>query len=144
MARVGLALYLMLATTAGPWVCCCAAAQVGAMLKPAGWAPATPVEAPCCCHGKPAEAPKPADPRPAPARSCSCQQERQPAVIIASDLDCTAQSDRMPVPFDTADDGLSGSALAGLPVPSQTLLDWAGLPHSGGRDTLRALHILRC
>jgi hypothetical protein len=148
MLRKLVVLCLVAVTAAGPWLCCCSAAQFAGR-HTADSAPAAAVAAPppagvCphCRHSAPRPAGK-SEPAPAPAtpRPCPCQDERPamaPAAeraadgVAASALD--PSSDLPPVV-------LAADALTTTPrVDSAT----AHTPQWPPRERLTLLHILRC
>ncbi len=147
MFRIGLSVYLMLVTLAGPWLCCCQLPRLSARFvammrndkaKPAG------NNHSCCQHRVPVKdsqpPAKPGDP------SCPCQGTRQEApALVLLESDGARQLDR-----DLnaqAVDLLGCDSLSGNVMPSFTLMltsSTRSSPVLTGRDILSALHILRC
>src|SRR5262249_18147829 len=89
MFRLGLTTYLLLATAAGPWFCCCTTLRLAESL--AAWAKETeakcetpPTSCCCCKRNRPGDdKPCPATPKSAPDQapvddppSCPCQEQR--------------------------------------------------------------------
>ena len=92
-ARAVLTLYLALVTLAGPWLCCCTAAQLARELA-GDKQPTRPVPAAsCCCCPEQSEAvPEPdvgAPPRPTPKNHCPCHDRRELATVGAAALAVT-------------------------------------------------------
>jgi hypothetical protein len=147
MLRIGMAVYLMLATTAGPWLCCCTAnslaAVVAASLPKRTAAESAPAAVCCCCHHQEARPEKPADHAPAPRRSCPCNENRLPfAVAAAAGWPSTAQPEANLQPLCLSHDLLKprGSLADAL----DNGRDGPVTPFRDGRAILCALHILRC
>ncbi len=143
MARIGLILYLMLAAAAGPWLCCCSAAQLGALAAPA---PRKAVaeekrdaDPPCACCRHATPAPRDADCQvSSTGTSCHCAEGRPPAV--ASVTPVTPPDDRF---VETFLSSLAATTPAIVSALSLTLGN-AALPFHDTDDLLRAFHILRC
>lgn len=152
MVRIGLTLYLMLATVAGPWLCCCTAGDFPAPLSRKPSAPSAP--RPCCGHEKSPSGHSALDEEQAPGRPvpaaphgpCPCKEGRQSLSAA--------------VPPEASPGGESGGPMAGL-YPFEAgafLVSWSTdpgdkgvgsgepttFPFSSCRDILRALHVLRC
>jgi hypothetical protein len=155
MVRVGVSIYLILTTLAGPWLCCCTTTRLRAAATSASAAerhlPTSPVHQSCCCHHKATtpdnesgrKAPKE---RSSPDRSCPCHQRQSNLVSLQTSGARLAQ------------DLLAAHASQPLLAPVAAL-PAAGLLHGGGRctlgtacdlpflttqDVLHSLHILRC
>jgi hypothetical protein len=142
--RIGLSVYLMLATLTGPWLCCCQlprmSARFAALLRNEQ---AKPAENPpsCCQHRVPVKDSQPRNPPKAP--SCPCQDNRSALVLLESDGTRQLQRDSNAQALDLLDyDFLSGGVLpsVGLMRPSSP----ESPPVLTGRDILSSLHILRC
>ncbi len=149
--RIGLSVYLMLATLAGPWLCCCTASRflafvpsVGRVKHPAGHH--------CCGHhrqgtGSGAARQEHRKPSPSAPSPCPCQESQcQPSTFTVPDHPEGAGRDRLtPVPgsFGT---GASVIASTSLTAPAFRLMprECIAFPFLGGQDILRALHIQRC
>jgi hypothetical protein len=153
MARIGLTLYLMLATVAGPWLCCCTAGQLPVSFSPTTPEPSVPHT--CCgCgaapSGEPAandeQAPDNPSPPAAPDGPCPCRKGLQKLSPLAK-----------PVRSPGVEPGGSFESL--YPFEAGTFFTVSSLdprdqgrvpgepitfPFYGPRDILRALHILRC
>lgn len=147
MFRIGLSVYLMLVTLAGPWLCCCQlprlSARFIALMRLDKAKPAGSIHS-CCQHRLPVKDSQP--PAHPTDPSCPCQGTHQetPALVLLEsegarqlDRDLNAQAVGM---LDC--DSFSGvySPLAALTLTS------SALPSSvlSGRDLLSTLHILRC
>ena len=147
MIRIGLSVYLMLVTLAGPWLCCCQlprlSAQFMALMR------SSKMEAPggnhsCCQHHAPAK--KSEQPVHPGVPSCPCRgtDAEAPALVLlesegARQLDRDLNSQAV--------DLLDGASLSGTVVPSFTLMltsPTLSSPVLTGRDILSSLHILRC
>ena len=157
MARIGLSIYLMFATLAGPWLCCCAPQRLRApfALRPTkeqGQPPAHS-QGSCCCHQQPARCPEPEVPADRPRdpdkrdHPCPCGESRPQAVALvsaghgSSDLFSSrhalqASADGLPVFLPAA--WLSRGPVD--QVPREAVI----LPFLTSQDILCALHILRC
>jgi hypothetical protein len=157
MVRIGLITYLMLATTAGPWVCCCTAGQVtnalASTLPGQGDVPSNPIcHSSTCCHrnGTPAtqQEPKKSDSE-RPQRegpSCPCQDYKP---VLAS-LVSPDQSNGNQVPRQLSQQAVelvpaflsvlglfsisNPEAIGGVPI----------LPFLTAQDLLHTHHVLRC
>ncbi len=147
MIRIGLSVYLMLATLAGPWLCCCQLPRLSARFvallridkaKPVG------SNHSCCQHRVPVkDSQLPAQPN---DPSCPCQGTRQeaPAIVLLEsdgagqlDRDLNAQAVNL----------LDCDSLSGIDAPSLALMltpSTLSSPVLTGRDILSSLHILRC
>jgi hypothetical protein len=145
MIRVALALYLMLASAAGPWLCCCTGVRLlGCEAPPSGDDGGS---TPCTCgrHGQQNRAPQVPD-EPQPDKPCPCQDDRAAAPAIVTP----------PVSEDGRDRPLTSFLAAEPRAPAacfvSQLLKAAGLDSIsdlsafplGGRGILCALQILRC
>jgi hypothetical protein len=151
MVRVGLALYLMLATAAGPWLCCCTADSLFVLC--AGTRPES-AGAHCSCghHGgdraHPTTKPRGTadDPSQVPRGPCPCKQSRpEPSVFLPPEHSSGAQPGRFLETLPSTEAGsffLSASSLT-LPAGGHSTESIIGSWHDP-RDILRALHILRC
>lgn len=152
MARIGLTLYLMVATAASPWLCCCTAGQLPGPLSSS--TPEPPAPHTCCGHGvapsgQPAandeqvpDSPPPA----APHGPCPCVKGLRNLSLLAVPERTAGVEQGGPFsslcPFEVGtfitvnslDLGDQGKA-PGEPI---------SFPFYGPRDILRALHILRC
>ena len=144
MFRIGLSVYLMLATLVGPWLCCCQPPRLSARfvaLLRSDKSMAAGSNHSCCQHRLPVKDSQPTNPPKAP--SCPCQGNRPALVLLESDgtrqlhRDSNAQ----------AVDQLDYDSLPGVVMPSFGLI-LASPPLSSpvltGRDILSSLHILRC
>ncbi len=146
MFRIGLSVYLMLATLAGPWLFCCQLPRLGArFVALLRYDKAKSASIPSCCqHRMPVKDSQPRNHPDAP--SCPCQGSRpeQPALLLVESGE-TRQLDR--------DSNPQAVDLLGCAYPSEIVIPSVGLmltPSSlssgvlSGRDILSALHILRC
>ena len=146
--RVVLVSLIVLTQVAGPWLCCCAVAQVSAAMsgtlqaKPADTVPVQP-KPPICphCKGEPQPAGTPSEPTPASPlpEQCPCGGYELVAVPIerkATTDEATsfvAEPFALPAPFP--------------PVLSQAVAERPGLrelPWMTTSDRLFAHHVLRC
>src|SRR5262245_35608060 len=86
--RLALTLHLVVAITAGPWLCCCTAGQVAALGSPGKQTAPMPARPSCCCQS-PQEGDQEAatESRGSREKPCPCQEHRPAAVI-----DTAAQS----------------------------------------------------
>jgi hypothetical protein len=147
MMRAVLASYLVLATAAGPWLCCCTANRLAA-LAAAPQVPVTAVEptphaAGCCCHGKPApEKRTPVVPARPALPSCPCGEGRPTAaVLVSTEATSLSQADGQPEYWTS----LVLPAACPASIGDERL--WAEntvWPFVTARDILHAQHILRC
>lgn len=144
MVRIGMSVYLMLATLAGPWLFCCQLPRLGARLVALlQYDKAKSDSTPSCCQQRmPVKESQPRNHPDTP--SCPCQGSRleQPALLLV-ESDGTWQLDR--------DSNAQAVDLLGCACPAEIVLPSVGLmptPSSSavvtGRDILSSLHILRC
>jgi hypothetical protein len=129
--RVILSIYLMLASAAGPWLCCCQAAFSTPRHSPA------PAQTRTCCHTEPAKTDT-SDVPAKPVPPCSCQHDRQPGLL--SDNEVTMPS-QWSVSYDVPASALTG---AGDVCSPDAAAAWFASSCDDPRDLLRLLHILRC
>ncbi len=144
MLRIGLSVYLMLATLTGPWLCCCQLPRMSARFvahlrnkqaKPTEDHPS------CCQHRVPVKDSQPTNPPKAP--SCPCQGNRPALVLLESDPARQLQRDSSAQTLDLLDyDFLSGAVI--LSVGLMQTSSSQSPPVLTGRDILSSLHILRC
>jgi hypothetical protein len=127
-------MFLTLVLAAGPWLCCCTAGHITqSQLTPAS----TPPKASCC--GSSSQSTESPDDAPlAPARSCSCQAEIQPATltVLANpmlDVPLLAM-----VPMDCH------SISSELAIAVSLTNESAPCSFLNSHDLLRVFHILRC
>lgn len=146
MARVGLALYLMLTVAAGPCWCCCTAGRLFAFGEQS--------PRPRCCDQHtatpgpqaPPQESAPDNPSPAPHDSCPCRETRpEPVAFTASSQPSPADSARSLLDLQAAEVGgsFSGGSPA-LAIHGQAPKECVAFPFHDPREVLRALHILRC
>lgn len=147
MFRIGLSVYLMLATLVEPWLCCCQLPRFSARFVTLfRIEKAKPAESrQCCCQHPDPDVPvkdsQPANPPKTPW--CPCQSNRLALVLLDSDVTRQLHRDSNAQAVDLLDyDSLTGIAtpsagliLTATPLTSSTLT---------GRDILSSLHILRC
>jgi hypothetical protein len=153
MFRIGLSMYLVLATMAGPSFCCCMPASLANILPLTSDKPAQGAQRKSCCHH---ESPLESRHEKTPARdhgkqgcpdcpSCPCQQSVDTA-LPSQDTEQTNQI--LAHSFLNAQVGF-GSATA-LTCRLSQVLDlcaWGQrgtLPFLSAHDLLATLHILRC
>lgn len=146
MARIGLTLYLIIVTLAGPWLCCCASVRWITSLS----TPATTLAAPRTCCGrvnrdaesKPSKKPNREQKSPTPLAPCSC--ERGQSLIVLADggigrVDLQAEQ------FDTIELGGGFSTISATVFGASNIFHRpAHFPNLTARDILRALSIIRC
>jgi hypothetical protein len=161
MMRIGLSVYLILVTLAGPALCCCSLRGLTKFAtQPADRAgrqtsaeppPATPPEdGGCCCchHQKPAPTPKPPKSDDPPLRQptdpCPCRHHASQPALPSSQADSAAPWLFSPVflaLLSFAPVALAGSVADGL---TGAAVSSAGRPFLTAQDMLRAHHLLRC
>ena len=131
--RVGVILYLIVASAVGPWLCCCSAAS----LPPPD--AAAPTHAPSCCAPEAAKSDTPSDPPLTPAPPCSCQHERQPGLLAGTET--PRASDGFAASLDTVNSATAESHAARIATEATGVnpCSW-----DDPRDILHLLHILRC
>jgi hypothetical protein len=142
MFRIGLTLVLVLALAAGPWLCCCTAAQFAAVGVPWNKNVADNAASGCCCDTAPQSNRHDAS-HGSPARSCPCHKNRPSAAgLLAAPGVVSWQN------ISSALDESCGLSVVHLvAVPSATNLPIErelAFPFFTGRDILSSLHILRC
>jgi hypothetical protein len=144
LLRIGLSVYLMLATLVGPWLCCCQpprlSARFVALLRNEE-AKSAENHHSCCQHQAPVNDSQPTNTPKAP--SCPCQGNRPALVTPVSDGTRQLHRDSNAQAVDLLDhDSLSGVLMPsfGLTLTSSLLSS----PFLTGRDILSSLHILRC
>lgn len=147
MFRIGLSVYLMLATLAGPSFCCCQMSRLSARFvhwlrsDEANAAASTPS---CCRHQAPTKDSQPPTHPEKPSCPCRDSSSERPALMVL-EAEGAAQLHRDQSAL--ADDLLDGDFLTSV-LPLST----ARIPASparffsfeSGRDILSSLHILRC
>ena len=154
MIRIGLSMYLMLTTVAGPGLCCCVPGRLAQILAFGGSkteqiAGAAPQES--CCHRKPASSPnrqeKPSRDHSKPgcpdSPTCPCKQASLKSALPAQEAEHPQTLVR------NFFGGLVGflPALTCLPSVTLDIRGWerdATLPFLSAHDFLTTLHILRC
>jgi hypothetical protein len=147
MARISLALYLVLSTAVGPALCCCVPGDLLALRTSAKQSSASCHR--CCGHDGakhshlPMTSPAPRGPIPAPEKDCLCKAgQPQPVVLTPSAKAPTSEEIRSLVPQSAA---LSLSLVGPTTViAGQAPTGSIFCPFRTSRDILRALHILRC
>ncbi len=144
MFRIGLSVYLMLATLAGPWLCCCQLPRLSArFVASLQKEKAKPAGSHCCrCQEHvPVKDSEPSNPPKAP--TCPCQSNRPALVLLESDeakqlhRDSNAQAVDL-LHFDSLSEVVVPSV--GLMLTSSPLSPLALTV----REILSTLHILRC
>ena len=149
MARIGLALYLVLSTAVGPSLCCWLPGDLFALCT----AITQPSSAHrhCCghhaanhCHRAVKTTQAPDMPTPAPQRDCPCKEDQPQPVVFEL-------SDNLPALEAARSLMVSHWTIVGVPVLGGVLLTQGEAPRESifcpfrnSRDILRALHILRC
>jgi hypothetical protein len=157
MVRIGLTIYLVLATVAGPGFCCCGAARLAQLLafggSKSGQLAAPPHRKSCCHH----EQPSAPDQQKTPSRdhgkpgcpdrpTCPCHQsgsgmalpsqgtEQLNQVLVRSLIEGRAELVSAPHP----------TCLLSLGTDSRGLGEAVALPFLSAHDFLTTFHILRC
>jgi len=142
--RIGLSVYLMLVTLAGPWLCCCQLPRLSARFvvllqnekaKPAG--------SNCCRCQQPVPVKDSEPSNPPKAPTCPCQSNHPALVLLQSDEARQLHRDSNAQAVDLLD----CDSLPEVVTPSVGLM-LTSSPRSSlvltVRDILSALHILRC
>jgi hypothetical protein len=147
MARIGLTLYLIIATLVGPWLCCCASVR---WITTSLSTPATSDVAPRTCCGranrdaesKPSKKPNREQKTPTPLAPCSCALGQSPILFADSDIvgvDLRAEQ------TDTTDWSRSLSTISTIIVGAlNSFHRSAHFPNLTAQDILRALSVMRC
>ena len=148
MFRIGLSVYLMLATLVGPWLCCCQMSRFSArFVSLLRYEKSKPFESrpSCCQHRVPVKDSQPTKLPDAPSCPCQGKGQEAPALVVLQS-DGTRQVDRDPnaqaMEFPDTEFLLSGVATSSINL----VLNASSLPSPvlTGRDILSSLHILRC
>jgi hypothetical protein len=129
-----LSILLTLMLAAGPWLCCCTAGHI-ARTDPA---PTSTPAKPSCCGSVTPNTESPDEAPLAPARSCSCQAEVQPATIAAPDSLLPVFSFLDVLPMDGENN------FTNLAINLWLVNELALCSFLESRDILRLFHILRC
>ena len=142
MLRLVLTPILVLTLAAGPWLCCCTAAQLAALgTEPDQAAP--PASAPCCSEAHlTCDEEQVSESERSHNRSCPCQEGRPTGLVLVGVRADAAKSDTNPTFFDSLYNTILGSVsflVASSVHP--VLLDYQAHPKV---DMLARLHILRC
>lgn len=152
MVRIGISVYLMLATLVGPGLCCCTTPRLLAALAHPG-----KTEQPrlSCCphHHQSGVADHPTGPEQAPQKreqpghpDCPCQENRATLALLSPDSESALQL----LSRHLASGWMTFVGALPMAVP-QFVAGLTGVP--GGcpafpfltaRDMLRSLHVLRC
>ena len=152
MLRIGLALYLVLATAVGPSLCCCLPVRLLAFCTPAERS-SSARHAHCCHHAGDREHPSkktnstPDNPSPAPHGPCPCKENRsEPLVFTAAGHFSGAEHGRFQETLSWLEAGEFFRAVTLLVPPAQGQATGELIASSlhNPRAILRALHILRC
>ena len=140
MLRLVLTPILVLTLAAGPWLCCCTAAQLAALGTDQA---APPASAPCCSGAHlTCEEEQVSESERSHNRSCPCQEGRPTGIMPAGVRADAAKSDTNPTFFDGRHAAVPGSASFLVASPVHPILpDFQVHP---GVDILARLHILRC
>ncbi len=148
MFRLGLIIYLVIATVAGPSLCCCSTTRLFA----SGGSPAThdappePAPTSCCPHCTPPHQEKAPVEQDYPHRpQCPCKQHNSQQVLSTSEIDGSsalsfrlAASDWVVLPLFTA------PPLTTLQAAVTAVGDRLLLPFLSTQDLLFSHHLLRC
>lgn len=144
MAKFGLVAYLMLATLAGPWLCCCAAASWSLPFQ--NTSKSTQSRKTCCgqveSKSDSSNRPVPVDTRKSPFAPCPCESgAKSPTVVVEANCDLLALR-------ATQGEFADCVVLATIDLaPSHrraTELEARGFIHLTGVDVLRAHCRMRC
>lgn len=147
MLRAGLNLYLMFATLAGPWLCCCTTARLGDQLVSLVKKGYHGSSSCCCKHASEPQNKRNSDnSQPSKVPPCPCQENRSHLVPLST-LDCeetrqTRQADGFQRIIETLG-ALPATGVLGLNdclLPDET----RDLPFLMSRMILRTFHIMRC
>ena len=149
MVRLGLVTYLVLATLAGPWLCCCTATHLGGRLNALpGRAETSPAASRCCGHhagGHQHQEHRKKAPQERHSPDCPCRQDSSQAVALAE-----SESVKQLQARQFCDDLERTLILPGaeacldLGKVAQRPEDGQVLPFLTAQDVLFGLHILRC
>jgi hypothetical protein len=133
MLRLGVVIWLIGVTVAGPWLCCCTAMRRAANLfasRPAE--AARPEVAACCRHHDPGEEAR------APSPGCPCKKGADRDMVASvSAADRIAPDSLAPVALLPASGGVLSS-------PELTPTRQAALPFWPSGDLIHLCHHLRC
>ena len=142
MVRIGLTICLIFVTAAGPWLCCCTAAQMAALASRSN-RPANQVPVSCCCDTAASAEDQARESPSSPERHCPCQEGRPTAAVAALAKPVVSgeyETSAAALSFAVVPvDGLHAVAVSGASVKPTTV--W---PFLSGRDLLSRCHILRC
>ena len=151
MVRIGISIYLMLATLAGPWLCCCTPTRLLASLAHSGKAGQSQ---PCCRHHPSAAGEQHTGPKKSPRNqkqsghpACPWQENRsEPVGFFSPDSESAKQLQPRYFPCSLKDGSGVLPTIAMLYVEGTTKLpqEPGALPFLTAQDILRSLHIMRC
>lgn len=146
MLRLAVTAYLTVVSATGPWVCCCTASRIAALLDSRSGKTSAPRR--CCGHhtGQ-SRAPKHDHvPGPeAPCCPCPLDPSRSPAAALGS-YEPTKQFEAREAERASSAPFLSPDVdpCSGRTCPQGTPRGLSALPFLTADDILRAFHILRC
>jgi hypothetical protein len=151
MGRIGLSLYLIVATAAGPLFCCCSVRQVALLtdlFRPSTRTirPAEQTVPPCCRQHATTDSCASGEVV-AVADSCACKGQHSPATCPAGSPSPVVTTPIRSAPLAPTDEPGLVLVVAALLAPHQ-VGSVAGecivIPCREPRDLLYSLHILRC
>jgi hypothetical protein len=152
MFRIGLAIYLMLVTLVGPWLCCCTAARVtvGLLRSTAARPAAADDTRPACCRHHSAERPQVAadenSHRESPRKpGCPCGQDLN-RTVSGLETESARQLQLAPAVPNPTDIVTLPNAILATSAEGSALAprERRALPFWSASDLLRVLHLLRC
>ncbi len=150
MIRLGLVTYLVIATFAGPLLCCCTTARlVAGFASPASrdQSQSRPAKTGCCRHSSTAHNDKaPADKHQPDCPQCPGKQDCVQPVLSNAELDGSNLVNLRPLPSDWVLPALLADIQSSLTLSAFRAAagDLSLLPFLSTRDILFRLHMLRC
>lgn len=132
MIRLGLFLYLLLVTAAGPGACCCLADGIGTLLTKDS-------RKKSCCPNHGSE--KKESPSKSPTRPCPCKEDRVGPISV-----WTIDKGRLFTPSVWQFDSACGSLSTAFTISELNANAGGNLrfTYLTGHELLRATHVLRC
>lgn len=152
MFRMAVISYLVLATLAGPFLCCCNAARISAMLQSTADQERSGCRHSHCCHRTDADQQNdekrvPSKNTPDPTKPCPCQENRPVAVHVdAASQEIIRQLERgeplvqVLVYLINFDLGVCAASVIGLHQSQES----SAFPHLTGREILHTLQSYLC
>ncbi len=142
MVRIGLTANLILVVLAGPWLCCCSAANLASALEER---PQPACSHQGCCHAQQSGKTSPQPEKPNPQKPCPCQERQLPSVPVK-----TLDSEVVKHLHAVQQDIVEFSVLASQPEVSdrveagQRSDESTAFPFLTSRDILSRLQALLC